>query len=184
MAARGRHLFNRRLVANGEQARRDLSLEAFCEFRRELENHGKRSEIDLNVLDETGSVARQYRAAADRFAERLSLPLKVSLRPIDGFVRESQGIVHASRRRGQKRRNVFDTGAGSAENGGDEHGAFGEGSDEFRRSTFSDKGHPVLPRLVPWGTHPGRPSFAGRRFVLHFNSQVEPTAETCNAYLA
>jgi hypothetical protein len=104
----------------------------------------KRSVIDLYALDQARFIARQDRGAADRFAEGFAFPLEVCLRSIDGFMRESQCVVHASGRGRENRRNGFDADARPAHNGGVEHWVRNEGGSEFRHSIFSDNSNPVF----------------------------------------
>lgn len=104
--------------------------------------------IDLYALDQACFVPRQDSAAADRFAEGFAFPLEICLRPIDGFMRENQRVVHASSPSTQKRRNGFDTGARSAQDGGIEYRVRNKVSSEFGRSTFSDNSNPIFAWLV------------------------------------
>jgi hypothetical protein len=116
-----------------------MSLRIF-ELGRELQNRVKRPVIDLYALDQSHFIPCQDRGAAESFA----FPFEVCLRSIDGFMRESQCVVHASGRGRENGRNGFDADARPAHNGGIEHRVRSEGGSEFRHSNFLDNTEPVF----------------------------------------
>ena len=52
--------------------------------------------VQSDALNQSGSIARQYRGTANVEAEDFPFPFKICLVVVDGLVREGDGVVHAA----------------------------------------------------------------------------------------